>query len=85
MSCVKLNNLKYVNRPGPPYPANAEDCQGRIKVGNDSRKYVSKEDKNGVFKWILIKSDDRRKKPKKSIIKSKKSKKRTKKKVRFNL
>lgn len=78
MSCVKLNNLKYVNRPGPPYPANAEDCQGRIKVGNDHRKYVSKEDKNGVFKWILIK-------PKKSIIKSKKSKKRTKKKVRFNL
>ena len=77
MLCVKSNYLKYVNRPGPPYPANAEDCKGRIKVGNDRRKYISKEDKNGVFKWILIK-------PKKSIIKSKKSKK-TKKKVRFNL
>ena len=48
--CVKQFDKKYTTRKSPPYPANA--CKGAVMEGNDGRMYVSKPDKNGVYKWI---------------------------------
>jgi hypothetical protein len=49
--CEKSNNKKYVTRNSPPYPANK--CKEMIKKGNDGKEYISKKDKNGIYKWIL--------------------------------
>ena len=48
-SCEKSNLKKYVNRPGPPYPA--QNCKNHVKKGNDGNKYKSTSDKNGIYKW----------------------------------
>lgn len=45
-------NNKYKERPSPPY--RAKDFPDKIKKGNDGNKYMSKEDKNGIYKWIKI-------------------------------
>ena len=49
--CVKQVDKKYTTRKSPPYPANA--CKGAVMEGNDGKMYVSKPNKNGVYKWIL--------------------------------
>ena len=49
--CEKSNNKKYVVRNSPPYPANK--CKEMIKEGNDGEQYISKKDKNGIYKWTL--------------------------------
>ena len=51
-SCVKMTTNKYSLRNSPPYPANK--CKTRKKKGNDGKYYVSKSDKNGTYKWVLI-------------------------------
>ena len=51
-SCVKMTTNKYSLRNSPPYPANK--CKTRKKKGNDGNCYVSKPDKNGTYKWVLI-------------------------------
>jgi hypothetical protein len=49
---TKKNTTKYANRPSPPYPAN--DYCGKNKRGNDKNMYTSKENKNGVCRWVKI-------------------------------
>lgn len=55
--CVLETTKKYTTRPGPPRAANEPGCQGQVHLGNDGRKYLSKADKNGTFKWTLVKDD----------------------------
>jgi hypothetical protein len=74
MSCSKSPNAKYANRPGPPYPA--QNCKSMRKVGNDGLLYVSKPDKNGIYKWYKVSSGESKK------VSRKKSKKISRKKSR---
>ena len=48
--CVKLDTKKYKTRDSPPY--SAMDCKGAKLLGNDGQQYVSKADKNGIYKWV---------------------------------
>ena len=48
--CVKLETKKYKSRDSPPY--SAMDCKGAKLLGNDGQKYISKADKNGIYKWV---------------------------------
>jgi hypothetical protein len=54
--CKKLSNgdnlNKYAIRNSPPYSANK--CKSMKKKGNDNKYYISKTDKNGIYKWVLI-------------------------------
>lgn len=50
--CIKVNDEKYINRKSPPYHAN--DCPNNIVIGNDDNQYLSKKDKNGIYKWIKL-------------------------------
>ena len=50
--CVKLDNKKYKSRDSPPY--SAMNCKGAKLLGNDGQQYVSKADKNGIYKWVKI-------------------------------
>lgn len=72
MPCSYKLTKKYVSRPSPAYPA--QECRGKLKIGNDDNLYKSVPDKNGVYKW---KKHNPSKKSKKSAKKtSKKSPKR---------
>ena len=54
-SCVNMSHLsKYAKRPSPPFPANK--CCGEIMPGNNGKMYISKSDKNGICKWVLVKN-----------------------------
>lgn len=53
-TCIKLKDKKYLDRPSPPYHAN--DCKNKILEGNDGNEYFSRADKNGIYKWKLVKS-----------------------------
>jgi hypothetical protein len=44
---------KYEKRDSPSY--SAQDYPNKIKIGNNGLKYVSKSDKNKVFRWYKIK------------------------------
>ena len=50
--CVKLETKKYKTRDSPPY--SAMDCKGAKLLGNDGQQYISKADKNGIYKWVKI-------------------------------
>jgi hypothetical protein len=51
-ACQNKSHIsKYANRNSPPYPAN--ECKGDIKTGNDGNTYISKSNKNGIFRWVL--------------------------------
>jgi len=50
--CVKLDTKKYKTRDSPPY--SAMDCKGAKLIGNDGQQYISKADKNGIYKWVKI-------------------------------
>ena len=50
--CEKSSLKKYINRNGPPFPA--QNCKGVSKTGNDGEKYKSKPDKNGIYKWNKV-------------------------------
>jgi len=50
--CVKFDTKKYKTRDSPPY--SAMDCKGAKLLGNDGKQYVSKADKNGIYKWVKI-------------------------------
>jgi len=50
--CEKSSLKKYINRNGPPFPA--QNCKGVSRTGNDGQKYKSKPDKNGIYKWIKV-------------------------------
>ena len=50
--CVKLDTKKYKSRDSPPY--SAMDCKGAKLLGNDGKQYISKADKNGIYKWVKI-------------------------------
>lgn len=47
---------KYEKRPSPPQ--SAQDYPNIIKTGNDGNEYVSRPDKNKIYKWYKIKSMD---------------------------
>ena len=48
--CVKIDTKKYRTRDSPPY--SAMDCKGQQLIGNDGQQYISKSDKNGIYKWV---------------------------------
>ena len=50
--CVKLETKKYKSRDSPPY--SAMDCKGAKLLGNDGKQYISKADKNGIYKWVKV-------------------------------
>lgn len=50
--CIKLESKKYKSRNSPPY--SAMDCKGEKIIGNDGQQYISKADKNGIYKWVKI-------------------------------
>lgn len=50
MTCVKLSTAKYVNRPSPPYSAQA--CPDQTMKGNNGNLYKSVSNKNGVYRWV---------------------------------
>jgi hypothetical protein len=43
-----LENKKYKNRDSPPY--SAMNCKGIKLLGNDGQQYISKANKNGIYK-----------------------------------
>ena len=47
--CIKSDLKKYKDRKSPPYPAN--NCKNEIKVGNDGNKWISKPNKNNIYRW----------------------------------
>jgi hypothetical protein len=47
--CIKQSTKKYKTRSSPPFPAN--QCKNKRKKGNDNKYYVSRRDKNGVYRW----------------------------------
>ena len=69
MSCVIQDTKKYVKRPSPPFQANK--CKNMTKKGNNGNFFKSTADKNGVYKWIALKSVNKTKKIK--LIKRKKT------------
>lgn len=48
MACKEVKEKKYQTRKSPPF--HAGDCKGMTKKGKDGM-YVSKPDKNKVYKW----------------------------------
>ena len=55
--CRVIDNLKkYINRPGPPRPANEDGCRNKIVSGNDGLLYQSKPTKAGIYRWVKIKN-----------------------------
>jgi len=72
MSCTKSSKTKYINRPGPPYPA--QNCKNLKRVGNDGLLYISKKDVNGIYKWYTLSSKQSRKRSNKQSRKRSKSK-----------
>jgi hypothetical protein len=76
----KLTTAKYANRPGPPYGANF--YKNKVKLGNDNEWYVSKPDKNGVYKWQRVNPKAKSKSKVKSKSKSTKVKSKAKTKVK---
>ena len=53
--CEPSNLKKYINRKSPAFPA--QNCRHHKKIGNDGFPYVSKPDKNGIFKWVKVKEE----------------------------
>lgn len=53
-SCKKQISKKYTKRKSPPYPANK--CKNKTLRGNDGLMYVSKPNKNKVFRWVKKKT-----------------------------
>ena len=53
--CTIQATKKYQDRPSPPYPAN--ECHNKQMTGNDGLLYVSKGDKNGVYKWVKVRDE----------------------------
>ena len=43
---------KYLKRPSPP--VSAQDHPNKLMKGNDENEYVSKPNKNGIYKWHKI-------------------------------
>ena len=52
ITCSKSRRAKYIDRPGPPYPA--QNCKDIVKIGNDRKKYKSVPNKKGVYQWKKI-------------------------------
>ncbi len=50
--CVKVDK----NVKGPPYIA--DNCRSEIKLGNNGKKYISKQNEKGIYKWVLISETD---------------------------
>jgi hypothetical protein len=50
--CTLQTTKKYQDRPSPSYPAN--ECHGERMKGNDGLLYISKGNKNGVYKWVKV-------------------------------
>jgi len=50
MPRAKTTLKKYLIRPSPPFPAN-DYCKQKLP-GNDGNMYLSKENKNGVCRWV---------------------------------
>ena len=43
---------KYLKRPSPP--VSAQDHPNKLMKGNDENEYISKPNKNGIYKWHKI-------------------------------
>ena len=51
MACTEIKSKKYQTRKSPPF--HAKDCKGMTRKGKDGM-YVSKADKNKVYKWVKV-------------------------------
>lgn len=51
MGCTEIKSKKYQTRKSPPF--HAKDCKGMTRKGKDGM-YVSKADKNKVYKWVKV-------------------------------
>lgn len=49
----KSKSIKYTKRPSPPY--SAQNYCGMKKKGNDGHFYISKQNKNGICRWVKCK------------------------------
>lgn len=49
-ACSKQTTKKYTTRKSPPYKA--QECRGKVKEGNDGNLYISKPNKNDVYRWV---------------------------------
>lgn len=49
-NCNEQKTKKYLSRNSPPY--SAMECKGSTKKGNDGSQYLSKTDKNGIYRWV---------------------------------
>jgi len=54
--CRKQSTAKYTNRPSPPFPAN--ECHGRVKVGNSGDLFESVANSRGIYQWRKKKIQD---------------------------
>jgi hypothetical protein len=43
---------KYNERPSPPF--SASEHKNEVKIGNDGNNYVSRANKNNIFRWYII-------------------------------
>ena len=50
--CEPSTLKKYINRKGPPYPA--QNCRNHKKTGNDGELYESIPDYMGVYSWKKV-------------------------------
>jgi len=51
--CTRQSQKKYTRRSSPSYPAN--ECCGKVMIGNDGNKYKSIPNVNGVCRWVRFK------------------------------
>lgn len=54
MPCERQSTKKYISRGSPSFPAN--ECHGETMMGNDGRMYASVSNKNGIYRWLAVKS-----------------------------
>ena len=47
--CQPKYTSSYTSRPSPPFLA--KDCPGQLKFGNDGKKWISKQDVRGTYRW----------------------------------
>lgn len=59
-----IQTSKYLNRPGPPIPANDPKFRGKYAIGNNKKLYKSSANRKGICTWRLTTD----KPPQKEII-----------------
>jgi hypothetical protein len=66
-ACIKQTTKRFTARKSPPFKA--ENCQGKVREGNDKEKYISTQISNGSWRWVKksVKPSKKSVEPKKSV------------------